>query len=48
MDLCGRLPLALRVAAELAVARPDVPLASLVAELGGLRNRLELLETGGD
>jgi tetratricopeptide (TPR) repeat protein len=31
---CVRLPLALRVAAELAVARADTPLAELVAELG--------------
>jgi hypothetical protein len=30
---CARLPLALRVAAELAVARPDVPLAGLAGEL---------------
>jgi tetratricopeptide (TPR) repeat protein len=31
---CARLPLALRVAAELAVARASTPLAELVAELG--------------
>jgi DNA-binding SARP family transcriptional activator len=34
---CARLPLALRVAAELAVARPDASLAELVEELGGTR-----------
>ena len=45
---CGRLPLALRVAAELAVARPGVALAELAAELAGLRHRLDLLEAGTD
>ena len=46
--LCARLPLALRVAAELAAARPDIPLADLVAELAGEGDRLELLGAGGD
>ena len=32
-DQCARLPLALRVAAELAASRPRLPLADLVAEL---------------
>jgi DNA-binding SARP family transcriptional activator len=45
---CARLPLALRVAAELAAARPDMPLADLVAELAGEPSRLDLLEAGGD
>jgi tetratricopeptide (TPR) repeat protein len=45
---CCRLPLALRVAAELAAARPDVPLAGLVSELADLRTRLDLLDAGGD
>ena len=45
---CCGLPLALRVAAELAAARPDVPLAGLAAELGDLQQRLDALETGGD
>jgi tetratricopeptide (TPR) repeat protein/transcriptional regulator with XRE-family HTH domain len=31
--LCARLPLALRIAAEMAAARPSAPLAELVAEL---------------
>ncbi|WP_216895788.1 ATP-binding protein [Nocardia alni] len=31
--LCGRLPLALRIAADRAVARPHVPLADLIADL---------------
>ena len=47
-DQCGRLPLALRVAAELAVARPDTPLSDLVAELADHGRRLEMLEAGGD
>ena len=46
--LCARLPLALRVAAELAATRPEAPLAELVAELAGRRDRLELLDTGAD
>jgi tetratricopeptide (TPR) repeat protein/transcriptional regulator with XRE-family HTH domain len=32
-ELCARLPLALRIAAELAAARPAAPLAELVVEL---------------
>ncbi len=46
--LCARLPLALRVAAELAAARPDMPLTDLVAELSDERDRLHLLDAGGD
>jgi tetratricopeptide (TPR) repeat protein len=45
---CARLPLALRIAAELAVARPDVPLAELVGELAGQQQRLDMLEAAGD
>ncbi len=45
---CCRLPLALRVAAELATARPAVPLADLVAELADQRRRLDLLDVGRD
>ena len=45
---CCRLPLALRIAAERAVARPNVPLADLVAELANLRQRLDALETCDD
>ncbi|MET8154080.1 BTAD domain-containing putative transcriptional regulator [Actinoplanes sp. NPDC049668] len=45
---CARLPLALRIAAELAAARTDVSLAELVAELGDHRLRLDLLDAGGD
>jgi DNA-binding SARP family transcriptional activator len=46
-DRCCRLPLALRVAAELAAARPDLSLAALTGELDGER-RLDALEAGGD
>jgi tetratricopeptide (TPR) repeat protein len=45
---CCRLPLALRVAAELAASRPAVPLAGLVGELADLQTRLDLLEAGED
>jgi DNA-binding SARP family transcriptional activator/tetratricopeptide (TPR) repeat protein len=45
---CARLPLALRVAAELVVARHSVPLADLVAELADQHTRLRLLESSGD
>jgi DNA-binding SARP family transcriptional activator/Tfp pilus assembly protein PilF len=44
---CARLPLALRVAAELVAARPADPLANFVAELAGPR-RLDLLDAGED
>ena len=45
---CARLPLALRVAAELAATRPATPLAALTAELADQQRRLELLDAGGD
>jgi DNA-binding SARP family transcriptional activator/tetratricopeptide (TPR) repeat protein len=45
---CCRLPLALRVAAELATSQPAVPLAALTDELADLRTRLDLLDAGGD
>jgi len=45
---CARLPLALRVAAELAVSRPTTPLIGLVDELADLQRRLDLLDAGGD
>ncbi len=45
---CARLPLALRVAAELAATRPSTPLAALVEELADEQRRLELLDAGGD
>ena len=46
--LCCRLPLALRIAAELAAARADVGLHALVAELADQRQRLDRLDSGGD
>ncbi|HET7013039.1 MAG TPA: tetratricopeptide repeat protein [Streptosporangiaceae bacterium] len=47
-DYCSRLPLSLRVAAELAAARPATPLTLLASELAGQRGRLDLLDAGGD
>jgi DNA-binding SARP family transcriptional activator/Tfp pilus assembly protein PilF len=47
-ERCCRLPLALRVTAELAAARPDVRLAELAGELADQQRRLDLLEAGGD
>jgi DNA-binding SARP family transcriptional activator/tetratricopeptide (TPR) repeat protein len=44
--LCGRLPLALTVAAALAAARPKMPLAAAAAELADAAGRLKALETG--
>jgi DNA-binding SARP family transcriptional activator len=45
---CARLPLALRVAAELAIARPTAPLSALVHELTDEQRRLDSLDAGGD
>jgi DNA-binding SARP family transcriptional activator len=47
-EQCVRLPLALRVAAEAAAARPGTPLRELVTELDDQQHRLELLGTGDD
>ena len=44
--LCARLPLALRIAAELAAGRPAAPLAELAAELR--LSRLDSLDAGED
>ena len=44
--LCARLPLALRIAAELGAARPEAALADLVAELTS--SQLDLLDAGED
>jgi DNA-binding SARP family transcriptional activator/tetratricopeptide (TPR) repeat protein len=43
---CARLPLALRVAAELAASRPTASLADLTTELADHQRRLELLDAG--
>ena len=45
---CARLPLALRIAAELAAARPRTPLSVLVDELADEQRRLDLLDAGAD
>ncbi|MET7458152.1 tetratricopeptide repeat protein [Streptomyces sp. NPDC005574] len=45
-EQCGRLPLALRVAAELVQSRPAEPLTGLVSELRDHRRRLDLLDSG--
>jgi len=45
---CSRLPLTLRVAAELAAARPADLLADLVSELSDRQRRLDQLDSGGD
>jgi tetratricopeptide (TPR) repeat protein/transcriptional regulator with XRE-family HTH domain len=47
-NLCARLPLALRIAAELAVSRPTTCLAGLASELADRQRRLDLLDAGGD
>lgn len=47
-ERCAQLPLALRVAAELATARPDVEVADLASELADDQRRLDLLDAGGD
>jgi DNA-binding SARP family transcriptional activator len=44
--LCGRLPLALAVAAARAEARPGFPLAALAAELKNRAGRLDALDAG--
>ncbi|GAA1308436.1 NB-ARC domain-containing protein [Saccharothrix xinjiangensis] len=45
---CGGLPLALRIVARLARSRPGSPLTGLAAELRRERDRLTVLEVGGD
>ncbi|MGH3940535.1 MAG: hypothetical protein ACRDTG_18235 [Pseudonocardiaceae bacterium] len=45
---CARLPLALRVAAELAVSRPASTLAGLAEELADEQRRLVALDADGD
>ena len=44
--LCGRLPLALAIAAARAAARPRLPLVALAAEFRDVRDRLDSLDTG--
>lgn len=47
-DQCDRLPLALRLAADLANTRPGVAIAELADEFTDARHRLDLLDAGGD
>ncbi|OXM49653.1 AfsR/SARP family transcriptional regulator [Amycolatopsis alba] len=47
-ERCVRLPLTLRLAAELAVSRPAVPLSRLAAELGAAQRTLDVLSSGED
>jgi DNA-binding SARP family transcriptional activator/tetratricopeptide (TPR) repeat protein len=47
-EQCCRLPLALRIAAEFAIAHPEFELARLANELADEQQRLDLLETCGD
>ncbi|MEV6302756.1 BTAD domain-containing putative transcriptional regulator [Actinoplanes sp. NPDC051861] len=47
-EQCARLPLALRIAAELAAARPGAGLAALTGELAEQQRRLDLLSDGDD
>jgi tetratricopeptide (TPR) repeat protein/transcriptional regulator with XRE-family HTH domain len=47
-ERCGRLPLALRVAAEQAAVRPDDPLADLLDCLSSEQRRLDSLDSGED
>ena len=47
-ERCTRLPLALRIAAELAAARPDMTLADVLDGLQGEQDRLDLLEVAQD
>jgi tetratricopeptide (TPR) repeat protein len=47
-ERCLRLPLALRIAAELATAHPDMTPADLLADLHDEQRRLDLLNAAGD
>jgi DNA-binding SARP family transcriptional activator/Tfp pilus assembly protein PilF len=47
-EQCARLPLALRLAAELASTQPTTRLTDLVRELEDQRRRLRRLDAGGD
>jgi hypothetical protein len=47
-EQCARLPLALRVAADIAARRPSDSLAELTKELSDRQRRLDLLDAGDD
>src|SRR6185437_6140368 len=44
--LCGRLPLALRIAGQVLAAHPAWPVAKMTQLLAGERDRLELMDAG--
>jgi tetratricopeptide (TPR) repeat protein/DNA-binding XRE family transcriptional regulator len=48
VEQCAGLPLALRIAAEIAAQHPQAPLADVVAGLADRQRRLDLLDTGDD
>ena len=48
VEQCARLPLALRVAAELAASWPAESLAGIAGQLADRHARLDLLDVGGD
>lgn len=48
VELCGHLPLAVRIAAERVVTRPHLTLADLASDLADERDRLNVLATGDD
>ncbi|MGP3969259.1 BTAD domain-containing putative transcriptional regulator [Streptomyces sp. 6N223] len=48
IERCARLPLALRITAELARSQPTRSLADLAAELAGQQDALDLLDIDGD
>ncbi|SDG32450.1 DNA-binding transcriptional activator of the SARP family [Lentzea fradiae] len=48
VELCGHLPLAVRIVAERVVTRPHLTLADLAGDLANERDRLDLLATGDD
>jgi tetratricopeptide (TPR) repeat protein len=47
-DRCARLPLALRIAAEIAISKPTMSLGELVADLSDEPGRLDVLRAGDD
>jgi DNA-binding SARP family transcriptional activator len=47
-EQCARLPLALRVVAELAATHPGTPLSQIAADMAEDGRRLDLLDAGGD
>lgn len=47
-EQCARLPLALRIAAELAISRPGSSVTDLIGELAAPEDRLDLLGAGED